>query len=156
MSQASAPSRIVTFRLGEHLFAADIASVERVLRHEGVRAMPDMPSWMEGVIDYRGTVLPLIDLRRRFSLAAETPGPQARVVICSANGVQAALLVDAVLDVRPVAPGDLADPPALFRGLAAEYLKGLTRRQGALVVVLDLERLLASTDDLALHLHERV
>lgn len=156
MSVATGPSRIVTFRLGDHLFAADIASVERVLRYEGARALPDMPDWMEGVIDYSGFVVPLVDLRRRFSLPAGPPGPQSRVVICSSQGAHAALLVDAVLDVRPVAADEISEPPALFRGLAADYLKGLTRRQAQLVVVLDMDRLLASTDLLELRAVESV
>jgi purine-binding chemotaxis protein CheW len=143
---SASPSRIVTFRLGEHLFAAEIASVERVLRHEGARAIPDMPDWMEGVIDHAGAVVPLIDLRRRFGLPATPPGPQSRILVCSSGGAPAALLVDGVLDVRPVASDGMSDPPALFRGLAAEYLKGLTRRDGQLVVVLDMDRLLVSTD----------
>lgn len=150
MSTAVVSTRIVTFRLGEHLFAADINAVERVLRTDGIRAIPDMPDWMEGVIDHAGAVVPVIDLRRRFGLAAASAAPQARLVVCQGNGAHAALRVDAVLDVRPVSPDDVSDPPVLFRGLAGDYLKGLTRRQGQLVVVLDLDRLLSATEPLAI------
>lgn len=144
MSNAIESTRLVTFRLGEHLFAAEIHAVQRVLRHEAPRALPDMPDWMEGVVDYQGTMVPVIDMRRRFGLPATAPGPQARLMVCSAPRGLAAMLVDAVLDVKPVQPSDVMDPPELFRGLAGEYLKGLTRRQGQLVVVLDVESLLAS------------
>lgn len=144
MTSAVDSTRLVTFRLAEHLFAAEIQSVQRVLRHESPRALPDMPSWMEGVVDYQGTMVPVIDLRRRFGLPAAPPGPQARLMVCNAIGGLAAMLVDAVLDVRPAPANELVPPPELFRGLAGEYLKALTRRQGQLVVVLDLERLLSS------------
>lgn len=144
MSTAIESSRLVTFRLGDHLFAAEIHAVQRVLRYEVPRALPDMPDWIEGVVDYQGTMVPVIDMRRRFGLAATPPGAQARLLICTARDGAAALLVDAVLDVKPVAPTDLMDPPTLFRGLAGEYLKGLARRQGQLVVVLSVEDLLAS------------
>ena len=144
MSYAVESTRLVTFRLGEHLFAADIQAVQRVLRHERPRVLPDMPEWMEGVVDYHGTMVPVIDLRKRFGLTASTPGPQSRLMVCAAPGGLAALLVDAVLDVKPVQPNDLMDPPELFRGLASEYLKAITRRQGQLVVVLDVEVLLTS------------
>lgn len=150
MSATLAATRIVTFRLGEHLFAADINAVERVLRTEGIRAIPDMPDWMEGVIDHAGSVVPVIDLRRRFGLPVASAAPQARLVVCQGAGAHAAVRVDAVLDVRPVSPDDVSDPPALFRGLAGAYLKGLTRRQGQLVVMLDLDRLLSATEPLAL------
>ncbi len=144
MTATAESTRLVTFRLGQHLFAAEIHAVQRVLRHEPPRALPDMPDWMEGVVDYQGTVVPVIDMRRRFGLPATTPGPQSRLMVCSASGGQVAMLVDAVLDVKPVSPGDVMDPPELFRGLAGEYLKGLTRRQQQLVVVLDVESLLSS------------
>ena len=144
MTATAESTRLVTFRLGQHLFAAEISAVQRVLRHETPRALPDMPDWMEGVVDYQGSVVPVIDMRRRFGLPATTPGPQARLMVCSTSGGQAAMLVDAVLDVKPVSPNDVMDPPQLFRGLAGEYLKGLTRRQQQLVVVLDVESLLAS------------
>jgi purine-binding chemotaxis protein CheW len=143
-------SRIVTFRCHEHLFAADILSVERVLRNDGIRAIPDMPTWMEGVIDHEGRVVPVVDLRRRFGLPAAPPGPHSRLLVCTGGGVEAALRVDAVLDVRPVGASDLSDPPALFRGLAGSYLKALARRQGQLVVVLDVERLLSTNEPLHL------
>ncbi len=144
MTNAIESTRLVTFRVGEHLFAAEIHAVQRVLRYETPRALPDMPDWMEGVVDFQGTMLPVIDMRRRFGLPATTPGQQARLMVCAAPGGLAAMLVDAVLDVKPIQPSDLMDPPQLFRGLAGEYLKGLTRRQGQLVVVLDVESLLSS------------
>ena len=144
MNNAVESTRLVTFRIGTHLFAAEILAVQRVLRYEVPRALPDMPEWMEGVVEYQGTMVPVIDMRRRFGLAAEAPGAQARLIVCAAPGGLAAMQVDAVLDVKPVQPGDLLDPPELFRGLAGEYLKGLTRRQGQLVVVLDVEKLLSS------------
>lgn len=148
MSNAVESTRLVTFRLGEHLFAAEIQAVQRVLRYEVPRPLPDMPDWMEGVVDYQGTMVPVIDMRRRFGLAAAAPGPQARLMVCNAPAGLAAMLVDAVLDVKPVQPADLLDPPQLFRGLAGEYLRALTRRQGQLVVVLDVESLLASQSPL--------
>ena len=144
MSNVVDSTRLVTFRLGEHLFAAEIHAVQRVLRYETPRALPDMPDWMEGVVDYHGTMVPVIDMRRRFALSADAPSPQARLIVCALPRGLAAMLVDAVLDVKPVEPSDLLDPPELFRGLAGEYLKGLTRRNGQLVVVLDVENLLSS------------
>ena len=144
MTTAIESTRLVTFRLGQHLFAAEISAVQRVLRHEPPRALPDMPDWMEGVVDHEGRVIPVIDMRRRFGLPPTPPGPQSRLMVCTAASGVAAILVDAVLDVKPVSPGDVMDPPELFRGLAGEYLKGLTRRQRQLVVILDVEHLLSS------------
>lgn len=142
--------RIVSFRLAGELFAAEIDAVERVLRYEAPRAIPGAPDWIPGVIEYQGRVIPVLDLRRRFGLPAEPPGPQARLVVLHSAGDLAAAIVDAVLDVRRVEAGALVPPPALFRGLAGEYLRGLAPRGGELVVVLDAQRLMTSQERLTL------
>lgn len=143
-------TRIVTFRLGTELFAADIGSVERVLKYDPPRSIPNVPDWIEGVIDYQGRVVPVVDLRRRFELPASPPGPHTRMLVLTTGEELVAVVVDAVLDVRPLEEAELAAPPAFFRGLAAEYLRGLARRDGELVVVLDAERLLSSRERLVL------
>lgn len=151
MSVSTSAMRIVTFRLDGHLFGADIFAVERVLRPEPARALPEMPVWMDGVIDSGGSVVPVVDLRKRFGMSSGGGHRgQARLLVCAAAPYRAALLVDAVLDVRPLETGALQEPPAMFRGLGGEYLLGLSRRQGELVVVLDIPRLLASSETLTL------
>ncbi|HSA57364.1 MAG TPA: chemotaxis protein CheW [Gemmatimonadaceae bacterium] len=148
--QLADATRIVTFRLGPDLFAADIAAVERVLKYETPRGIPNVPAWIEGVIEYQGRVVPVIDLRRRFELAHDGAGTHTRMIVFSTETELVAVVVDAVLDVRALPESELAEPPAFFRGLAGAYLRGLARRDGELVVVLDANRLLSSRDRLAL------
>ncbi len=143
-------SRLVTFRVGSDLYAADIFSVERVLRYEPARAMPQLPPWMDGVLEQNGRVVPVVDLRKRFNVAAPLPGAQARILVLSVNGEWMAAVVDQVLDIRPVVPGEITPPPAIVRGIAGDYLRGVVRRGDALVVVLDIDRILASTEQISL------
>jgi purine-binding chemotaxis protein CheW len=143
-------SKIVTFRLGEDLFAADIYSVERVLRFQPPTPVPNVPAWIDGVIDYQGRVVPLINLRNRFELPAVAPAQDTRILIFNAGGEWIGGVVDAVLDVAPLEAGKLAPPPPLFRGLAGEYLLGIVRRGDRLVVFLDVARLLSTGDRLVL------
>jgi purine-binding chemotaxis protein CheW len=150
MTSATEATRIVTFRLGSDLFAADISVVERVLKYSTPRSIPNVPDWIEGVIEYQGRVVPVIDLRRRFDLSATEIGPHTRMLVFATTGEWVAVIVDAVLDVRPLPDADLAEPPRLFRGLAGEYLRGLTRRGDELVLVLHADRLLSSHERLAL------
>ncbi|HEX8850586.1 MAG TPA: chemotaxis protein CheW [Gemmatimonadaceae bacterium] len=148
--QPATVSKIVTFRLADDLFAADIYSVERVLRYKAPTPVPNVPEWIDGVIDYQGRVVPLINLRRRFELPASEPGPETRILVFNAGGEWIGGVVDAVLDVAPLEAGKLAPPPALFRGLAAEYLLGIVRRAERLVIFLDVGRLLSTSDRLVL------
>ena len=75
--------KLVTFRLGEDLFAADIYSVERVLRYTPPTSVPDMPAYIEGVMDYQGRVVPIVNLRRRFELPAGRRRGARRARSCS-------------------------------------------------------------------------
>jgi purine-binding chemotaxis protein CheW len=146
MTAAATASQIVTFRLGDELFAADIFSVERVLRYTAPTSVPNVPEWIEGVIDYQGRVVPVINLRKRFELPDAPVPPDARILVLTVDDEWVATTVDGVLDVSVLDAARLAPPPALFRGLAGGYLRGLVRRKERLVVFLDVPRLF-STDE---------
>lgn len=142
--------RVVTFRVGRDLYAVDIALVERVLRHEPARAVPEMPEWVDGVIDFQARVVPVIDLRKRFGCPEALEQPTTRVVVLRVGDESVGVVVDAVLDVRPAPPDDISPPPALLRGISGSYLRGMWRRDPlTVVVVLDAERLLAERGPLA-------
>jgi purine-binding chemotaxis protein CheW len=143
-------SQIVTFQLGDDLFAADIFSVERVLRYRAPTPIPNVPNWIEGVIDYQERVVPVINLRRRFSLPEMALRPEARTLVFTVDDDWIAAVVDAVLDVSVLDTASLAPPPPLFRGLAGEYLRGVVRRGDRLVIFLDVARLLSTNERLVL------
>lgn len=149
-AHATAASQIVTFRLGDELFAADIFSVERVLRYTPPTPVPNVPAWIEGVIEYQSRVVPVINFRKRFELP-EAPVPaDARILVLTVDDEWVAATVDGVLDVSALDPARLAPPPALFRGLAASYLRGVVRRGERLVVFLDVPKLFATDERIVL------
>ena len=143
-------NKLVTFRLGEDLFAADIFSVERVLRYTAPTSVPDLPGYIEGVIDYQGRVVPIVNLRRRFEMAELEVRNETRIMILHGGGEWIGVVVDAVTAVTAFDPATVAPPPNLFRGLAGEYLKGIVRMGEKLVIFLDVERLLSSSERIAL------
>ncbi len=145
--------QLVTFRVGDDRFAADIVAVERVLRFTAPRPIPNVPTWLEGVIDYGGRLVPVIDLRNRFELAAAPSRAGARILVVSAGADWIGAIVDAVDEVIVVPVEQLVPPPALFRGLAKPYLKALVRRGKdgeESLVVLDVAHLLTSRERLVL------
>lgn len=142
--------KMVVFRLGEDVFAADVRAVERVLKYQRARALPDVPPWVDGVIEYRGAVVPQLDLRRRFELPESAITPTTRVLVVNGSDGWVAIVVDAVLEVVSYEAAQLSPPPALFRGLAGEYLSGLVRLGERLVVLLDVGRLLSTHERLRL------
>jgi len=143
--------QVVTFRVGDEHFAADVLAVERVLRHAAPMPVPNLPAWMEGVLEYQSRVVPVFVLRRRFGLEEHgRPEAGVRIIVSRARDEWLGALVDAVLEVVNIDPAQLSPPPPLFRGLKAEYVRGLLHRDGRMIILLEMARLLTATEHLEL------
>lgn len=147
---AAALQQLVTFRLGDDRFAVDIFAVERVLRFTPPAAVPKLPAWIDGVIEHGGRVVPVIDLRARLGIPRLAPRPEQRILVLAVDDEWLGVTVDSVHEVMSVTPEEVAPPPPLFRGLAAEYLRGLVRHDGSLIIFLDVTHVLTSTERLEL------
>lgn len=149
MTQVAEATRLVTFRVGSGLFAVDVTQVERVVRYESPRKVPRLPDWIEGLMEYDGRVIPVVDLRRRLEQASlEEIGAQTRLLLLDVGGRGdwCGMVVDQVLDVRAFGVESMAPPPELVRGLAGRVYTGTVKRDGDLVVVLDLKRLFSEAE----------
>jgi purine-binding chemotaxis protein CheW len=144
--------QIVTFRLGADEFGLDVFSVHEILRQQPVTAVPQAPAFVEGVIDVRGALIPVVDLRTRFELPARADAAEARIAIVQYGAERLGLVVDAVTEVLRVAETAISEPPAYLRGLAAEFMRGVVRLPERLIVLIDVERILASEERIALEL----
>ena len=144
-------AQVVTFALAADLFAFDVRHVERVIRYRAPVAVPRMPDWATGMLESRYGSFAVVDLRRRFSMPGAPADVEPRIVVVPGDGGRIGVVVDRVLDVAVVAPGHLDAAPPLFRGLTADYLIGILRRDGPPALVLDATRLLTATERLALH-----
>lgn len=147
---SAAVQQVVTFRLGDDRFAGDVLHVERVLRYARPTPLPNLPAWMDGVIDHGGKVVPVVDLRARFGLERQEPRPESRIIVFEVAGEFIAAIVDAVLEVATIAADQIAAPPKMFRGLKAEYLRGLVRQDDGLIIFLDVPHLLSAGERLEL------
>lgn len=150
MTAAVAPQQLVTFRLGDDQFAVDIFAVERVLRYTAPTLLPNLPAWIDGVIEHGGRVVPLIDLRTRFGMPRLSPRAEHRILVLAIGDDLLGVTVDSVHEVMSVAPGDIEAPPPLFRGLQADYLRGLVFGEGSVIIFLDVARVLTSSELLEL------
>jgi purine-binding chemotaxis protein CheW len=141
--------KLVTFQLGMDLFAADVFSVERVLRYVPPSSVPDVPAWIEGVIEHRGKVIPLVDMRRRIELADASITPETRTLVFTTSDGWVGAIVDAVHEVAVVPATSVAPPPPMFKGLKSEFVRGIAKVRDQLVVVLEVDRVLTSADRIA-------
>jgi purine-binding chemotaxis protein CheW len=141
--------KLVTFQLGLDIFAADVLSVDRVLRYSPPSAVPDVPAWVLGVIEHRDKVIPVVDLRRRVELSDDSITPETRILVLNTSGGWVGAIVDTVHEVAAVPAASVSPPPPLFRGLAAEFIRGMVKVGDQLVVILDVDRVLSSADRIA-------
>lgn len=146
MSEAAEGTRLVTFRIGDGLYAVDVRQVERVVRFSPPRRIPRLPQWIEGLMEHDGRVIAVVDLRRRLGASAEETGPQARLLLLDIDGDWCGMIVDQVLDVRAFSVESVTPPPGLVRGLAGRLFTATVKRGDVLVVVLDLSRLFTASE----------
>lgn len=142
--------QLVTFRLGGEEFGLDVFAVHEILRHQEVTPVPKAPAFVEGVLDIRGLLVPIVDLRRRFELTHVQVDEETRIVLVDFNKERLGLVVDAVTEVLRAPETSVSPPPKYFKGLAAEYIHGIVRLEGRLVVLIDLDRILSSEERIAL------
>ncbi len=153
--QAAVPQvQLVTFRLGAEEFGLDVFSVHEILRYQAPTPVPRAPDFVDGVIDVRGTLVPVVDLRRRFELAEAPTDGDTRTVLVEFGGERLGLVVDAVTEVLRVPETAVSAPPQYIRGLAAEFVRGIVRLEGRLVVLIDIDRILSSQERIALEQSE--
>lgn len=141
--------QVVTFRVGPQEFALDISQVERILRYEKPAALPKAPDFLEGVVRYGGSAIPVVDLRKRLELDAAI-GEETRLMVLNLDGQRVGMLVDQVREVMRVDSTTITAPPPIVRGLAATYIAGLITEGERAVVLLNALRLLSSTERQAL------
>jgi len=143
----NATLRFVVFRVGAELYGLEISGVREIDRLRPVTRVPQALSFVEGVVNLRGTIIPVIDLARRFGLAASEPDRRARIVIASLNGQLVGLVVSAVTEVVAIAATAIGPPPPLTFEPQARFVSGMARVKDELITILSLERLL-STEEL--------
>ena len=144
---AAADSDAVVVRLGASRFAVALASVAEVGRVPAITRVPGMPGWVSGVANWRGRVLPILDLRALLGASGGPLGGSARLLVLAADGVSVGMLVEAVEGTAAVNEG--AEPfPAALTGVAAELLAGQLPHADGPVAVLDVAAVLRMRDAL--------
>jgi purine-binding chemotaxis protein CheW len=141
--------QVVTFRVGRQEFAFDILQVERILRYSPPSPLPKAPQFLEGVMPYGETAIPVIDLRKRFELDAPIR-EETRLMVLELEKQRVAVLVDEVREVLRVDSTAIAAPGPVVSGLAAVYIAGIISRPERTIILLNARKLLSSSERLAL------
>lgn len=133
--------QLVSFQLGHEVFAIDILGVQEIIRLTEITQVPNAPHYVEGVVNLRGKVIPIINLRARFGLAVTTPTKDTRIVVVEVAHMILGFIVDSVEEVLRLPEECIEILPPTGRGGAEDCHRGVGRVNERLVMVLDLEQL---------------
>ncbi len=147
---APASRQVVAFRVCDDEFAIDVMKVFEVLKSTDVRSVPKAPDFVEGIVGIRDAVIPVIDMRKRFSLPERASGDVGRLLIVATDDQKVALVVDDVPGVVELPLDSISAAPEFFRGLAGRYLEGIAQDDQRLIILLNLDEILSSKEKIAL------
>jgi purine-binding chemotaxis protein CheW len=142
-----AEEQLVVFALGTETYGLRIDVVREIITLQQVTRVPHAPEFVEGVINLRGRVIPVIDLRRRLGLPPGERNRMTRIVVVEGEGGTVGMVVDAVSEVLTVS-GESVEPPSPYVGADVDCVRGIAKVDQRLIILLDLAALLAA-DDLA-------
>ena len=142
--------QLVSFNIGDEEFGVDILKVQEINRMLDVTRVPNAPEYVDGVINLRGKVIPIIDLRRRFGMARKEHDKSTRIVVVELSGKVVGFVVDAVSEVLRIPKSVTEPPPPIVAGIEAEYITAVGKLEDRLLILLDLEKVLSSTETTAL------
>jgi|SRR5579884_61644 purine-binding chemotaxis protein CheW len=140
---AAEETQLVVFRLGEDYFAMHISNVSEIIRLQKMTPVPKAPSFVEGVTNLRGRVIPVMDLRKRFGVTPQPTDQMSRIIVVEQRERLLGMMVDAVDEVLTVPASAIEGVDELVVSVDAEFLAGIVRLEDRLIILLDTEAVLS-------------
>lgn len=138
--------QLVGFRLGNEEYGIDILKVQEINRIADITRIPQSPDFVEGVINLRGNVIPIIDLRKRFNMPEREHDRQTRIVVGEIDGRTVGLVVDAVSEVIRLPANTIEPAPKIVSKDQADYITGIGKLDDRLLMLLDIDKILTVSD----------
>lgn len=139
-------NQLVVFRIGKEYFGVGVEAVREIVRVPEVTEVPDAPVFLEGVINLRGRVVPVIDLRKRLRLNGSERTDATRVLITEDAESTVGLIVDSVAEVLKIQDDDIEEPPEMISAIGVEYITGVAKVDERLIILLDIKKVLSVED----------
>ena len=134
--------QVVGFRIGEETFGVRIASVREIVRVPEITSVPNAQETIEGVINLRGKIIPVIDLRKRFGQAEIQSDKKNRILVVELENKLVGLIVNSASEVLKIPPSEIESPGSVFADGDSSYVTGVGKLKGRLIILLDISKLL--------------
>ncbi|MCQ2248598.1 MAG: chemotaxis protein CheW [Treponema sp.] len=152
MADDNTSLQLVTFQLGDELYGVDIMDVKEIVKIQNVRPIPNAPFYVEGIINLRSEVIPIINLHKRFylkKLASTNPDfeeDDGGFIILDIEGNKIGIIIDRVARVVSVETDEIKPPPQMISGIGTEYIQGVVRQDGGYLIILDTRRMFSAKE----------
>jgi purine-binding chemotaxis protein CheW len=150
VAQITETTQYLTFKLDEEVFALDVAKVREILEYTTVTKVPQTPEFMRGVINLRGSVVPVIDLRLKFGMSATEQTINTCIIVAEVEmegeTILLGALADSVQEVDEMEPEQIEAAPHIGTRLNTDFIKGMGKKDGNFVMILDIDRVFSSGD----------
>lgn len=137
--------QLVTFKLGEELYGVDIMDVKEIVKLQEVRLIPNAPFYVEGIINLRGEIIPIIDLHKRFRIqknaVSEDDLQDAGFIILNIENNKIGIIIDKIARVVTVKGEEVREPPQMVSGIGTEYIEGVVRQDSGYLIMLNSRKL---------------
>jgi purine-binding chemotaxis protein CheW len=142
---ATEKTELLGFMISDEEYALDILEIKEIIRLQTITPVPRTPDYLKGIITLRGVIVPIFDLRCRLGLKEREHGPLTRIIVVYRGEEYAGLIVDSITQVMRIGAEQIEPPPTTIGVVEAEFIRGVTRHQERLVILLNLSRVLDVT-----------
>jgi purine-binding chemotaxis protein CheW len=138
--------QLVSFQIGTEEFGVDILKVQEINRMVDITKVPRSPEFVEGIINLRGKVIPIIDLRKRFNMELSDHDKNTRIVVVDIEGQTMGMVVDSVSEVLRIPASTIEPTPDVVTSVESEYIRGVAKLDNRLLIHLDLSKILSGEE----------
>ncbi len=135
--------QVVAFKVGKEEYGVEISVVQEIVRYQEITKIPDTPEFVEGIVNLRGIIIPIIDLKKRFKKEDAGESEQKVIIIVNLNDTLVGLTVDNVSEILRIQEKEIDPPPPIIAGISRKYIKGIAKMDKRLIIILDIEKILS-------------
>ncbi|MBP5358522.1 MAG: chemotaxis protein CheW [Treponema sp.] len=154
MAEENTSYQLVTFQLGDELYGVDIMDVKEIVKVQSVRPIPNAPYYVEGIINLRGEIIPIINLHKRFHLQKLVvedsddlyEDDEGGFIILDIEGNKIGIIIDRINRVVPVEKSEIKPPPQMLSGIGTEYIDGVIQQEVSYLIILNTRKMFSARE----------
>ncbi|NLM44583.1 MAG: chemotaxis protein CheW [Clostridiales bacterium] len=138
--------QFVVFKLGKEEYGVNIMQVKEIVTYKEPTRVPNTPDFIEGIINLRGQIIPIVSLKKRFKISGESINDETRIIVMNVDSKQVGFIVDAASEVKTISEDDIENAPDIVAGIERKYITGIGKMGEKILILLDLDKLFSKEE----------